>query len=238
MAIDMSHVPPPDRMEPVARAGLASLKRIALSDGPMTDRARSVLTAVRDQMLHVEVDVDELEPITAEELAAAVPETEWRERILRGMTMIALVDGGATDARLAMLTETAATLGLDAAPVRAFKDVLEERFKLVQIDIARRSFIRQAVKGYVAVEGLSGVADTVKSILGREDPKLAARYRELDAYPEGTFGRAYAEFIELNHFSYPGEVGGPPPPVMRHDCCHVLGGYGTTPSEELSLIHI
>ena len=85
MQIDMGHLPSPERMEPVARAGLASLKRIALSDGPVTDRAKSMMTAVRDQLLHVDVDLEALEPLSAEGLAAAVPEREWRERILRGI---------------------------------------------------------------------------------------------------------------------------------------------------------
>ena len=34
----------------------------------------------------------------------------------------------------------------------------------------------------------------------------------------------------------PGALGGPPPPVFRHDCCHVLGGYGTTAAEEGGVI--
>lgn len=236
MAIDMSHRPPADRHEAIARAGLASMKRVASSDGAVSDRARSVMTAVRDHLLKIDVELEALPPMTADELASAVPEEEWRERILRGMTLIALVDGDPTEARLAILRETAKRLGVDAGPVDAFKDVLNEKFKLVQIDIARRSFIRQAMKGYVNVEGVRGVVDIVKGVLGKENAKLAARYHQLDTYPEGTFGRTYADFIRLNHFSFPGELGGPPPPVMRHDCCHVLGGYGTTPSEECAVV--
>jgi len=34
----------------------------------------------------------------------------------------------------------------------------------------------------------------------------------------------------------PGALGGPPPPVFRHDCCHVLGGYETTAAEDGGLI--
>ena len=78
--------------------------------------------------------------------------------------------------------------------------------------------------------------DTVAGVLGHAERSLAARYHQLDDYPEATFGRAYADFIARNRFSYPGEVGGPPPPVMRHDCCHILGGYGTTPSEECAVL--
>lgn len=236
MAIDMRHQPPAERREAIARAGLASLKAMASTGGNPSERALSVMRAVRDHLMKVDVDIDRLEAIGPAALAAAVPEPEWRERILRGMTVLALIDGDPTQARLDLLSATAAALHIDGAPVHTFAKVLGERFRLVQIDIARRSFIRQAAKGYIANEGARGLRDTIAGVLGHEEKALAARYHQLDDYPEGTFGRAYADFISRNRFSYPGEVGGPPPPVMRHDCCHVLGGYGTTPSEECAVL--
>ncbi|MBM4246764.1 MAG: TerB family tellurite resistance protein [Deltaproteobacteria bacterium] len=236
MTIDMKHQPQAERREAIARAGLASLKAVASIGGPPSERALAVMRSVRDFLMKVDVDLDALQPIAAAELATAVPETEWRERILRGMTVLAMMDGEPTPDRLAFLEATAATLGIQALPVRTFRDVLDKRFALVRIDLARRSFIRHAAKGYVANEGVRGILDTVAGALGREDKATAARYHQLDDYPEGTFGRAYADFIRRNGFSYPGELGGPPPPVMRHDCCHVLGGYGTTPQEECAVV--
>lgn len=236
MTIDMKHQPPPARREAIARAGLASLMAVAATGGPPSERALSVMRAVRDHLMQVDVDLDALSPLEPAALAAAVPEPEWRERILRGMTVLALLDGEPTAERLRLLETTSAALGIEATPVRTFRKVLDERFALVRIDVARRSFIRWAAKGYVANEGVRGVLDTVAAALGKTDAALSARYHRLDDSPEGTFGRAYADFILRNRFSYPGEVGGPPPPVMRHDCCHVLGGYGTTPSEECAVV--
>ena len=232
MTLDRKHHPTSE----TARAGLASLKAIASADGPISERADSFMRALRDQLLRVDVDLDSLEPIDAEELARVVPETEWRERILRGMTLISLLDGPPTPARLAILEQTAATLEIDEAPVRAFRELVEDRVRMVQIDIARRSFVRDAAKAYVKGEGPRAIREIAEGVLGREDRKLAERYHQLDSFPEGSFGRAYADFIALNGFSYPGERGGPPPPVMRHDCCHVLGGYGTTPEEECAVL--
>ena len=232
MTLDMSHHPPSE----TARAGLASLKTIAGAGGPISERARSFMRALRDHLLRVDVDLDSLEPIDAEELAKVVPETEWRERILRGMTLISLLDGPPTPERLAILEQTAAALEIDEAPVRAFRELVEKRVRMVQIDIARRGFVRDAAKAYVKGEGARGIFEIAEGVLGHEDTKLAERYHRLDSFPEGSFGRAYADFIALNGFSYPGERGGPPPPVMRHDCCHVLGGYGTTPEEECAVL--
>jgi hypothetical protein len=236
MAIDMTHQPPPQRRVAVARAGLASLKRVALAGGAVSERALSFMNALRDHLMRVNVDIPSLAPIDEKALAAAVPEAEWRERILRGMTLIALLDGEPTPARVRILEETAAALGIDAAPVRAFRNLAEERIRLVQIDIARRGFVRQAAGAYLREEGPRAILDIVRGALGKTDARLAARYHTLDTYPAETFGRAYADFIVRNGFSYPGEMGGPPPPVMRHDCCHVLGGYGTTPAEECAVV--
>jgi len=236
MVIDMKHRPPEDRLEAIATAGLSSLLAVAQTGGKTSERARSFMCAIRDHLMRVDVDIDKLAPLTPQALAQAVPETEWRERILRGMTLIAFLDGEPSQARLDLLEETAKVLDLDPAPVRTFRDLLNERIKLIYIDLARRSFVRQAAKAYIKEEGPRGLLDIAKGALGREDAALAARYHELDHYPEGTFGRAYADFIARNGFSYPGEIGGPPPPVMRHDCCHVLGGYGTTPAEECAVV--
>ena len=57
MAIDMSHRPPPERREAIARAGLASLLAVASADGPTSRRARSFITAVRDHLLQVDIDL-------------------------------------------------------------------------------------------------------------------------------------------------------------------------------------
>ena len=236
MTIDMKHQPPADRREAIATAALSSLLAMARTGGETSERALSFMRAIRDHLMRVDVDLETLTPLAPDALAEAVPEKEWRERILRGMTLIALLDGEPSQERLDLLEETATALEIDAAPVRTFRELLKDRIQLIHIDLARRSFVRQAAKAYIRDEGPHALLDIAKGVLGKTDAALAARYHELDTYPEGTFGRAYADFIARNGFSYPGETGGPPPPVMRHDCCHVLGGYGTTPAEECAVV--
>ncbi|MCP9835341.1 MULTISPECIES: ubiquinone biosynthesis protein COQ4 [unclassified Cyanobium] len=232
----LSAQPPPERREAIGRAGLGSLLAIAAEGGPPSPIALRTITAIRDHLLHLPIPLDSLEPLTAEQLAAAVPESEWRQRILRGMTVLALLEDAPGEARLARLEATARTLGIDEAPVQAFRHVLEHQFNLVRLDIARRGFQRGAAAAYLRDEGPAGALQIARSLLKREDPALASRYRGLAELPEGSLGRAYLAFIEANGFSVPGELGGPPPPVVRHDCCHVLGGYGTSASEECGVL--
>ncbi|MCT0207297.1 ubiquinone biosynthesis protein COQ4 [Synechococcus sp. CS-1332] len=232
----LSLQPPPERREAIGRAGLGSLLAIAAEGGPPSPIALRTITAIRDHLIRLPIPLESLTPVTPEELAAAVPESEWRQRILRGMTVLALLEDEPGEARLARLEATARALHIDDAPVRAFRHVLDHQFNLVRLDIVRRGFQRGAAAAYLRDEGPAGALQMARALLKREDPALAHRYRALAALPEGSLGRAYLAFIDSNGFSVPGEVGGPPPPVVRHDCCHVLGGYGTTASEECGVL--
>ncbi|MEM6994058.1 MAG: hypothetical protein AAF721_26330, partial [Myxococcota bacterium] len=65
------------------------------------------------------------------------------------------------------------------------------------------------------------------------DEEVSARYRALAAKPPGSLGRAYADYVERNGFSMPGEKGSPPEAIVFHDMTHILSDYDTTPREEI-----
>ncbi len=234
--IPLSPQLPPERREAIGRAGLASLLAIASLDGPPSPIALRTITAIRDHLIQAPIALETLTPLGPAELARAVPELEWRQRILRGMTVLALLEGQPSEAQLQQLRGTARALGIDDAPVRAFQHVLDHQLNLVRFDIARRGFQKGAALAYLHQEGIAGALQIARAALQQEDPALARRYHQLATFPEGSLGRAYLAFIDANGFSVPGERGGPPPPVVHHDCCHVLGGYGTTAREECGVL--
>lgn len=234
--IDFRTELPLEQRQVIGAAGLAALLAVARCDGEPSARALAAIAAVRDHLLRLPLDLAALPPITplqlAERVRAVNPDPQWRERILRGMTLVALLDGDPTAAQLQLLEQAAAALEVDPAPVRSFQQVMEQRLGILRLDIARRGFIAAAARTTLQQEGLRGALGVARVLLAQGDPAMAERYRVLREYPAGSFGKAYADFIDRNHFGFPGEVGGPPPPVMHHDCCHVLGGYGTTAAEE------
>jgi hypothetical protein len=69
---------------------------------------------------------------------------------------------------------------------------------------------------------------------GGDDPELEARYRELGALPDGTFGRAFRDHFACNGFAFPGN-----PAALAegfttpHGSSHVLSGYSTSQGGEL-----
>jgi len=234
--IDFKVSLPLEQRQAIGQAGLAALLSVARCDGEPTPKALAAICGVRDHLIRIEVDLESLPALSIQELAERVrevnPDPQWRERILRGMTLVALFEGEPSAKQLQLLEQAAAAMQVDPAPVRTFQQVMDQRLGLIRLDIARRGFIGSAAKATLQQEGLRGALGVARVLLAKGDPAMAERYRALRDYPQGSFGQAYAAFIDRNHFGFPGEVGGPPPPVMHHDCCHVLGGYGTTAAEE------
>ena len=223
--------------EHTARCGLAALLGVAqlcTADGGAIDPVeRRTIEAIRDHLAHQpSLDLDTLTPLSPEELAEQVTEPIWRERILRGMTVVALMEGELGEERLNYLRRAAKALAVGGEVVNTYANLAHERMALVRLDMARRGFVGGAVRDYVKRGRLDAAMQLARYALKQEDPTLAARYRALGQLPEGTLGQAYIQFIDANGFSVPGEPGGPPPPIARHDCIHVLGGYGTSAAEE------
>lgn len=238
--IDLHTSPPLAQRQAIGAAGLAALMAVARCGGDPSPKALTAIRAVRDHLLQIELDLASLPSIGLAELASQLqavdPDPQWRERILRGMTLVALLDGAPTPARQQLLADAAAAFAVDAAPVRSFAQVMDGKLNLLRLDIGRRGFVKAAMGATLQQEGLRGALGVARVVLGQEDRAMAARYQALRDYPQDSFGRAYAAFIDRNGFGFPGELGGPPPPVMHHDCCHVLGGYGTTPAEEGAVV--
>ena len=222
--------------EATARIGLAALLGVAqfCAGGEAIDPAeRRTIEAIRDHLAHQpQIDLDTLTPLGPEALAEQLHDPIWRGRILRGMTVVALMDGQLTEERLAYLRRAAKALGLGEAVVNTYANLVHERMGLVRLDMARRGFMAGTLRDFLGRGRLEAAMQLARYVLKQSDPELAARYRALGDLPEGTLGHAYSQFITSNGFSVPGEPGGPPPPIARHDCMHVLGGYGTSPAEE------
>jgi hypothetical protein len=147
-----------------------------------------------------------------------------------------MVDRAPTQAHVARIRAVAAALAVDEPGVDdlalfvaghklRLRRHLLARFWVVgrvRARIAERGFIRAVVPALVA------------TFLRRyHDPALAARFRALRALPDGTLGRAFLAYLERNHFVLPGEPGAVSDIIVQHDLAHVLGGYDTTPAEEV-----
>ncbi len=224
----MLEAPPPE----VALAGLRALKSVALVDGRVHDLERDLLDSVQRFVLGTALDLAALEPIDPDALARAVPEGPFRKRILEGCILMTLIDGEAEGPELALVDGYAAALGLQDASLQSLHRYVEGKLRRLRFDLLRRFVAADRLKREWNERGLRGLWRLASTALRGGDPALAARYQELEGYPEGTLGREYFRFIRDNGFAFPGEPGSPPEIMVFHDCNHVLGEYGTSALEE------
>ncbi len=127
-------------------------------------------------------------------------------------------------------------LGVDEPMVSAARHFADDQALLLYLDIQRNAeFTEQTwrdaragrwwrlLRNKLAYQGLVA------------DPEIAARWRSLDACPEGSWGRAVAEFYHRHGFPYPGERDGISEVGARHDFVHVLAEYPPTPEGEIDV---
>ncbi|WP_421994632.1 hypothetical protein [Reyranella sp.] len=220
-----------------ALLGLRAMKTIARTDdGEIGPSRRALMEAVKKVVLHVDADIDSLQPVTPADLAAGFPSPELRQQFTNGMLVMALADGVPTEKTLAQVEAYAKALGIAPPELADLRLLADGHMLIFKLDFLRRGHIADIMKDQLALKGPLGFA---KSILGMrglmEDPALAARYRAWEKLPEGTLGRALVDFYNKNGFAVPGERNGFPEAGLYHDLCHVLGGYGTDPEGEVEV---
>jgi len=215
--------------------GLRAMKTVALADGALDESERHLLGSIQT-VLGTNHPVDQLEPITPEELAQALPDRQIRQQLVQGLIVASLIDGKVIAKETILVEQFAQVLEVSAPEVRDLRYMLEGEMLRLRLDLGRRFWLREKVKEIWNVEGIKGIYKFVRGMIGKyENAELAARYRALEHYPAGTLGRSYWEYCKKNGFPLPGEKGGAAEQILFHDCAHVLSGYGTTPDEEVQV---
>jgi len=222
--------PPPE----VARFGLRALKTIAAADGEIHDLERRFAGAVQRHILATDLDFDAIVGIDPEELARGVP-APFRERVVHACLLVALIDGQASAAELAVVDAFAEALEVPRDAIATAQKLVDEHLLRFRIDVLRRSFLGQRGVDFVKHRGIRGLVSVVANLMQIENPAMSARYRAFEGAPEGTLGREYWKYMDRNAFSFPGEKGAGPEPIVFHDCLHVLAEYDTTSIEETQI---
>jgi hypothetical protein len=212
------------------------MKMVALADGKLVDAERGFL-ATGQSFFGTNLDIEQLEPITPEELAEHIESPGLRLQMIRGMVILSLIDGEATPAESMLIEKFAAALGVETPDLKTLRLLAEQSLIRARFDLARRFWAREKMIETVKAQGIGWLARSLAAMAGfREDAAIASKYRALESAPAGSLGRAYYDFIHGNGFSFPGEKGSPPETITLHDLTHVLSGYGTDPIGELQVL--
>jgi hypothetical protein len=227
---DMELLTPPREL---VQYGLRAMKTVGVAGGGLDTQERALLDAAQ-RLFGTEHDVDALEPITPAELATSLIDPGLRRQLVLGLLLLSMADGEASREEAELVEAFADALEVKTHEVATFRRLAEGRLLLARLDVLRRFWVRPHLIEKAKQGGVRWVIKAMATFAGlREDTELAGRYRALADYPEGTLGRAYADFIRTNQFSFPGEKGSPPEPVVIHDLTHVISGYSTDPASEI-----
>lgn len=222
------------------RLGLRAMKMLIQSKQheKAEDGAELAFLAGLQRFWGTALDLAALPPITPEELAQGLAEPALRRQLMAGLTALALIDGEAQPAELALLGAYAAAFELPDRVTGVLRKHTEGHLLRMRLDVLRRSWVAKKLRDEIRPDqGLWGVLRILRAVVFRsEDPALAARYRALGDLPPGTLGREYWEYIQRNQFPFPGEKGAPPELIVIHDCVHILSGYGTDPVGEIQVV--
>src|SRR5262245_33207712 len=212
----------PNELDAVLRA----VRTVALVNDRFTDAERALVEGVA-RIHDVSVEVDELEPIPFDEVAAIVTDPQLRKRAVQLVMVTALVEGPPAPETAAAVRDFARALDIDEDGLEVLSAVAHGHAFSARVDMIRRTsrFIRHA-------DGFPGIFRMALPMMGfGGDAILAARYRSLGACAPGTLGRAIFDHFYDNDFKFPGEPGGIP--MIFHDLGHVLAGYDTDPHGEI-----
>ncbi len=183
---------------------------------------RAVVAAIEKRFVDVEDDTN-------------APLTDAQARFLtKLMTIVSIAAGPPTLAQCDTLARTAAKFDISEKTIDAMYCLARNQRMRFRARFLRHAPPADYLKATRRTQGLGGLLRALLSFRGiKLNPDLSAEFRKLEALPEGTFGRQFAEHYAANGFTWPGEKGGFPVGALFHDIGHLLGGYDTTPEGEM-----
>lgn len=220
----------------IVEVGIRAMKTLALADGELSESERSLI-ATAQATFGTDFDLDQVQPIAPAELAKGITDPALRRQLVRGMTVLSLVDGEASPKEAAVVRQFAEALDVKSEDLGTLQKLADKQLIRARLDLGRRFWAREKMVETAKERGFLWVAKSLAVLAGiTEDKALTEKYKALGNCPEGSLGRGYFDFITGNKFSFPGEKGSPMEPITLHDMTHVLGGYATDPDGELQVL--
>ncbi|MCP5496581.1 MAG: hypothetical protein H7A23_18695 [Leptospiraceae bacterium] len=215
--------------------GLRAMKMVAeKADTGLGSSHRTLLDAAQKVLLHTNIDIDTLEPITPIELLEHFVDEALQHQLIHGMIVLSLVDNPSTKEQTKLISEFAKAFGVAEPALDVVSHLANKEMLKFKLDFFRRSHLHDALKNqYKEHGGIIGLAKAILGVKGLvEDKELAKKFHDLGKLPEDTLGYGFYRHYVDHGFPFPGEKGGFPYSGVYHDFGHVLSGYGVTPEGE------
>ena len=214
-------------------AGLRAMTTVARARGEIADSTRSLINAAQKMLIGTSEQIDDLEPITPEELAAAVERPEIRNQLINGMVVTTMSASDPPQEQSEAVRSFANALHVDGPQLSTIEKLTKHDLLLFKLCVLRNGHLPDAVRDEYRHHGFWGVVKGFMGLKGiREDKKVADTFRAWEKLPKDSLGAYVFRHYRENSFAFPGEKGGFPAAGMYHDFSHVLAGYNTTPQGE------
>ena len=218
--------------ELVAR-GIASAVAI---DGDVQPVQASLLSAVFDTMLGVQLNFESFEAVSPQELADALVATDLdaRRRILHHMVLGELILRPIPPKVARQVSQYADALGVEDQFVRIARRYAQGAFGLAWMDLHRSGFAEHWQESRMdQLKTTAKLPDQLSR--GVEDPELADRWAAFEGLPADTLGHTVWEMYRGRGFALPGLTGGASAYLAQHDFVHAITDYGTNLFGELEV---
>ncbi|HNM61639.1 MAG TPA: hypothetical protein PKL51_10835 [Nitrospira sp.] len=123
-----------------AHWGLRAMKTVALADGGIDESERHMLEAVQ-RVFGTHHNVDGLQPLAPEELAAGLPDQQIRRQLVNGLIVMSLIDQDVKRAEAELVERFASALQVTLPEVTNLRHVVKKELFHLRLDLVRRSMI-------------------------------------------------------------------------------------------------
>jgi hypothetical protein len=224
---------PPEHTLPIIQGALGCLRAVP---GDPEQVQLDTLAAIAELVAGAAVDINTLPGMSATELADAVTDLTLRRVAVSLLVTMELIIHPVPSELDSSVRAYARALGIDTPMLRAAHQFAENHIALMYHDIERQSWYTKETARRIARGHLFEILRSkLASLGGPGDPVIAARWRALESCPDGSWGRAVADFYHQHGFTYPGEKGSIREVGAEHDWVHVLADYPPDPEGEIDV---
>ena len=236
--------------DPILAPAIMAAVKGSVGEQGLNPIQKSTMEAIAHDVMHTELDVAALSPLTPEQAAKEILDPQIRLQVVQAMLALELLlplndsEGKETEeAKLRvsrdqadLIESYAQAFDVSVGQLKTYRALADDNIKIMYFDLFARTALRRAAIDTIKDAGVRSFVKTMAAVRGvGTNQKVADKFRRLEDLPEGTWGRQVANMYQTNDWPYPGETHGAPEPTSMHDWVHVISGYSPTPVGELQV---
>lgn len=213
-----------EEVEPIV-AGL--LGGISPRGGPTPEQMVVLESITRDLWGRADIDLQNLIPLTPDQVAKALERPQARQRFAEIMMTLELCRHPMSMEQVKLAEKYVAAMGINDVEIETTRTAITKGAEAAATDLER------CYDEILPEISELSLRDRYLR-LDKPDHALAERLKKLRDLPEDTLGYQYLEFYRRNNIELPGDDTHLPAHYVNHDMNHVITGYEPTAPGEIA----